>query len=159
MTTFDLEIIQVQLKNHTKSHESKLRISDPEWYRIYVQMSGPQRCCCCHCHLRVTCHCRCPCVTCYCRHCRTRITVVAHTSLTAAVIVAHALPSLPSLSHMRRHCCHCCHCHLQVLVGGSPLLSSSLLLLLLLSALPPSPCGVILSSPKCAHLGLKRHTM
>ena len=36
MTTFDLEITQVQLKNHTKSHKSKLRISDPEWYGIYV---------------------------------------------------------------------------------------------------------------------------
>ena len=107
MTTFDLEITQVQLKNHTKSHESKLRISDPEWYGIYVQMSGPQRRRCrrpcvtrCRCHPHVT-HC------CCCR--RTRVAVVthaslaaavivAHTSLAAAVIVAHASPLSPSLS-------------------------------------------------------------
>ena len=99
MTTFDLEITQVQLKNHTKSHESKLRISNPEWYGIYVQMSGPQHC---------RCHCRHhPCVTCChhrphvtrrcCHHC-THVTVVAHVSLAAAVVVAHASPSSPSLS-------------------------------------------------------------
>ena len=93
MTTFDLEITQVQLKNHTKSHESKLRISDPEWYGIYVQMSGPQCCRCrchhCHCCLHVTHHCCHPCVTCHCHHCRTHVAVIA---------VAHALLSLPSLS-------------------------------------------------------------
>jgi len=96
MTTFDLEITQVQLKNHTKSHESKLRISDPEWYGIYVQMSGPQRHCCHRHHcLRVTrCHRR-PCVTCRCRCRRTRIAVIAHTSLAAAIVVAHASLLLP----------------------------------------------------------------
>ena len=95
MTTFDLEITQVQLKNHTKSHESKLRISDPEWYGIYVQMSGPQ-----HCRHRphVTCRCRRPHVTHRCHHRRTRVAVVAHASLTAAIVVAHMSPSSLSLS-------------------------------------------------------------
>jgi len=99
MTTFDLEITQVQLKNHTKSHESKLRISDPEWYGIYVQMSGPQ-CRRCHCHRRphVTCRRHCPCITCCCHCRRTCVTIVAHMSLAAAIIVAHASPSSPSLS-------------------------------------------------------------
>jgi len=88
MTTFDLEITQVQLKNHTKSHESKLRISNPEWYGIYVQMSGPQ----CH---RCRCH---PRVTCCCRRCRTHIAIIAHASLAAAIVVAHTSPLLLSLS-------------------------------------------------------------
>ena len=99
MTTFDLEITQVQLKNHTKSYESKLRISDPEWYGIYVQMSGPQhrRCCCRHC-LHVTYHRRRPRVTCCCHHHHTRVAIVAHVSLATAIVVAHMLPLLPSLS-------------------------------------------------------------
>ena len=165
MTTFVLEITQVQLKNHTKSHESKLRISDPEWYGIYVQMSGPQ-CRCCRRHLCVTCRHRRPCVTRHCCRHRTRVAVVAHASLATAVVVAHASPSLPmchlplpSSSHMHRRRRHCCRCRLQVLVGGSPLSSLSLSLSsLLLLALPLSPYGVILLSPKCVYLGLKQHT-
>jgi len=99
MTTFDLEITQVQLKNHTKSHESKLRISDPEWYGIYVQMSGPQRRRCRrHCCLRVTRCCCCPHITCCCHRCRTCIAIIAHASLAAAIIVTHASLSSPSLS-------------------------------------------------------------
>ena len=98
MTTFDLEITQVQLKNHTKSHESKLRISNPEWYGIYVQMSGPQHR---HCHHRrcpcVTRRCRRPHVTCRCRRRHTRVTIITHASLAAAIVVAYMLPSLPSL--------------------------------------------------------------
>jgi len=166
MTTFDLEITQVQLKNHTKSHESKLRISNPEWYGIYVQMSGPQcRHCCCRHRLHVTCCCRRPHVTCCCRRHRTRVAVITHASLATAVVIAHASPSsptrhlpLPLLLHTRRCRRCCCHCRSQVLVGGSPLLSL-LSSLSLSSALPPSPCGAIPLSPKCAHSGLKRHTM
>jgi len=98
MTTFDLEITQVQLKNHTKSHESKLRISDPEWYGIYVQMSGPQHRCCCRRHcLHVTHHHCCPRVTCRCCRHHIHVAIIAHASLATAIIVAHVLPSLPSL--------------------------------------------------------------
>jgi len=96
MTTFDLEITQVQLKNHTKSHESKLRISDPEWYGIYVQMSGPQHHRC-H-HPCVTCRHRRPHVTCCCHRHHTRVAVVTHASLAAAIVVAHMSPLSPSLS-------------------------------------------------------------
>ena len=134
MTTFDLEITQVQLKNHTKSHESKLRISDPEWYRIYVQMSGPQHRRCRR--LCVTHRCRHPYVTCHCHHRRTRIAVIAHTSLAAAVVIAVAVVAA-CRSLLGGHCCchchccrcrcrqHCCrryagqfHCHLSVCVWG-----------------------------------------
>ena len=94
MTTFDLEITQVQLKNHTKSHESKLRISDPEWYGILYMYRclGPN----------------------------IAAAAAAHASLAAAIVIAHVSPLspthhslLPSSSHTH-HCCrpcitHCCH--------------------------------------------------